>query len=121
MLSLAIPLQAASSGLSNFKKQTEYTGFSDVPETAWYAESVKTVCEYGLMNGKTVSTFSPSGNMTIAEAIAIGCRLHDIYSGGSGSFKQSSPWYQVYADFWATFASFPTISVGRDLCSGRVT
>ena len=59
LLSLAIPLQAASSGLSNFKKQTEYTGFSDVPETAWYAESVKTVCEYGLMNGKTVSTFSP--------------------------------------------------------------
>ena len=41
LLSLAIPLQAASSGLSNFKKQTEYTGFSDVPETAWYAESVK--------------------------------------------------------------------------------
>lgn len=48
LLSLAIPLQAASSGLSNFKKQTEYTGFSDVPETAWYAESVKTVCRYGL-------------------------------------------------------------------------
>ena len=114
LLSLAIPLQAASSGLSNFKKQTEYTGFSDVPETAWYAESVKTVCEYGLMNGKTVSTFSPSGNMTIAEAIAIGCRLHDIYSGGSGSFKQSSPWYQVYADFWATFASFPHYFSGKE-------
>lgn len=114
LLSLAIPLQAASSGLSNFKKQTEYTGFSDVPETAWYAESVKTVSEYGLMNGKTVSTFSPSGNMTIAEAIAIGCRLHDIYSGGSGSFKQSSPWYQVYADFWATFASFPHYFSGKE-------
>lgn len=122
-LSMAIPISAASPGLSNFKKQTEYTGFSDVPSSAWYAESVKTVCEYGLMNGKTVSTFSPSGNMTIAEAIAIGCRLHDIYSGGSGTFEQSSPWYQVYADFWPTFATFPHYFSGKDASfwTGNVT
>lgn len=31
LLALAVPVCAASPGLSNFKKQTEYTGFSDVP------------------------------------------------------------------------------------------
>ena len=114
LLALAMPVCAASPGLSNFKKQTEYTGFSDVPSSAWYAESVKTVCEYGLMNGKTASAFSPSGNVTIAEAIAIGCRLHDIYSGGSGIFEQSSPWYKVYAEFWASFAKFSYYFDGKN-------
>lgn len=114
LLALAAPVCAASPGLSNFKKQTEYTGFLDVPETAWYAESVKTVCEYGLMNGKTASAFSPSGNVTIAEAIAIGCRLHDIYSGGSGIFEQSSPWYKVYAEFWSSFAKFSYYFDGKN-------
>ena len=123
LLALAAPVCAASPGLSNFKKQTEYTGFLDVPETAWYAESVKTVCEYGLMNGKTASAFSPSGNVTIAEAIAIGCRLHDIYSGGSGIFEQSSPWYKVYAEFWSSFAKFSYYFDGKNssFWTGNVT
>lgn len=112
---LVVPAMAASHGLSNFKKQTEYTGFSDVPDSAWYADSVKTVCEYGLMNGKAVSTFSPSGNMTIAEAVAIGCRLHDIYVGGSGKFEQSSPWYKVYVDYWLTFDEFHAYFKEKDV------
>ena len=40
LLALAAPVCAASPGLSNFKKQTEYTGFSDVPIFSWYEESV---------------------------------------------------------------------------------
>lgn len=52
LFALGIPALAKEAGLSNFKKQVEYTGFSDVPGSAWYADSVKTVCEYGLMNGK---------------------------------------------------------------------
>ena len=51
LLALAMPVYAASPGLSNFKKQAEYTGFSDIPIFSWYEESVKTVCEYGLMAG----------------------------------------------------------------------
>lgn len=96
------------------QKQVEYTGFSDVPGSAWYADSVKTVCEYGLMNGKADAKFSPSGNMTIAEAVAIGCRLHDIYVGGSGKFEPSSPWYKAYVDYWLAFAEFPYYFRGKD-------
>ena len=114
LFALGIPALAKEAGLSNFKKQVEYTGFSDVPGSAWYADSVKTVCEYGLMNGKADAKFSPSGNMTIAEAVAIGCRLHDIYVGGSGKFEPSSPWYKAYVDYWLAFAEFPYYFRGKD-------
>lgn len=104
LLSFVIPIQAASPGLSNFKKQSEYTGFADVPETAWYAESVKTVCEYGLMNGKSTSLFDPTGNISTAEALALACRLHSIYSADRIELEQSSPWYQSYIDYWHDFS-----------------
>ena len=101
LLSFVIPIQAASPGLSNFKKQTEYAGFSDVPASAWYAESVKTVCEYGLMNGTGEGKFKPNGYVTMAESVALMSRLYDIYRGGSGIFEPSSPWFIAYDNYAA--------------------
>lgn len=101
LFSMAVPASAASGSLSNFKKQVEYSGFSDVPSNAWYAEGVKTVCEYGIMNGKSDTIFEPSGTVTLVEALTIACRLHNIYHGKSGKFEASSPWYQVYVDYAA--------------------
>ena len=105
LVSLSVPVLSADAGLENFKEQAVYAGFSDVSGSAWYSGSVKTVCEYGLMKGKSAGQFSPSGNITAAETLAIACRLHDIYNGGSGEFEQSAPWYQVYIDTWRTFAA----------------
>lgn len=105
ILSMAAPVSAAGAGLSNFKPQTEYNGFSDIAENAWYAENVKTVSEYGLMKGTTSDLFSPSGSLTVAETVTIGSRLYDIYTGGSGDIAQSAagvPWYQPYVDYWNT-------------------
>lgn len=105
LVSLSVPVLSADAGLENFKEQTVYAGFSDVSGSAWYAGSVKTVCEYGLMKGKGADQFSPTGNITAAETLAIACRLHDIYNGGSGEFEQSATWYQVYIDTWRSFAA----------------
>lgn len=102
LVALVIPIQAASPGLSNFKKQTEYTGFSDVPETAWYAASVKTVCEYGLMQGIGEGKFKPNGYVTMAESVALMSRLYDIYQGGDGTFEPSFPWFIAYDNYAAT-------------------
>ena len=104
LLSLVIPMQAASPGLSNFKKQVEYTGFSDVQSSAWYAETVQTVCEYGMMKGKDTDAFSPLGDVSMAEAVALACRLRDIYNSGSGTFSQASPWWQTYVDYWHDYS-----------------
>lgn len=52
LFALEIPVFAGDAGLQNFSPATAYVPFSDVPADAWYAENVKTVCEYGLMQGK---------------------------------------------------------------------
>ena len=98
---LIIPAMAESPGLSNFKKQAEYTGFTDVPDSAWYTDSVKTVCEYGLMNGTGNGKFNPNGYVTMSESVAIMSRLHYIYNGKTEDFEQSSPWFVAYDDYAA--------------------
>ena len=124
LFTAAAPVLAADAGLQNFVVQSVYPGFSDISSSDWYAESVQTVCEYGLMKGKSAGTFSPSGNITVAETLATACRLHDIYDGGNGEFEQADPWYQVYIDTWRSFAddgfysessSFWTSPITREL------
>jgi hypothetical protein len=92
---------AADGSQSNFQKGTTYAAghFTDVPADQWYADSVAEAYEYGLINGTSESTYSPSGDVTVADTLALACRLHDIYYGGTGDFTEGAPWYQVYVDY----------------------
>lgn len=91
----------AASSLSNFKEvKTYHDGlFTDVPSTQWYAKYVKLAYEYGLVNGKTTTTYEPNSYLTIAEAIKLAACLHSIYYTGSANFPSTSPWYQPYVDY----------------------
>lgn len=92
----------AAEGVSNFKQVNTYTDgqFTDVPNGQWYAATVKRAYELGLMKGTgNGTTFSPNGNITIAETLALACRLHSTYYGNGTQFVQGSPWYQVYVDY----------------------
>lgn len=90
-----------STGLGNFVKKNYYaTGqFSDVPNGAWYAETVKYAFELDLVKGTSNTTYTPDGNIKIAEALALAARLHSIYYTGTSSFVQGELWYQVYVDY----------------------
>ena len=101
LFGLAQGALAAEPGLRNFTKTAVYQPgqFGDVAAGAWYASSVASAYELGLVNGKGSGIFHPSGNVTIAETLALACRLHKIYHTGSGEFTQGSPWYRVYADY----------------------
>ena len=94
--------QPTSSGsLSNFTKVNQYTQgqFSDVSASTWCAANVQTAFEYGLMAGKSDSYFDTDGNLTIAQAIVMACRLHNIYYGNNYTFQSGSPWYQDYVNY----------------------
>lgn len=107
LLSLFTPALATNDNsdstgtLSNFTVLKTYPDgkFKDIPADAWYLESVKTSYGMGLFNGKTESTFDPTGNITIAQSIALAARLHSIYYTGKADFQQGSPWYQEYLDY----------------------
>ena len=91
--------------MGNFRKVNSYTlsQYSDVDENAWYGyynqKAILNAFEYGLMRGDSDTTFKPTGNITIAEAITVAARVHCIYMTGEDDFTQGSPWYQVYVDY----------------------
>ena len=92
---------ATSAGLSNFKALNEYSvgKFSDVAESSWYYDNVKTSYELALMMGNSETTFNPTGKITVVEAIALASRIHSIYANGEASFVQGNPWYEVYTSY----------------------
>ena len=91
---------AAAGSLSNFTQVNTYDGqFTDVPASQWYADEVQLVYEYGLINGKTATTFEPDSYLTIAEAIKLAAVLHSIYYNGTAAFENGDPWYSTYVDY----------------------
>lgn len=84
-----------------FQKINTYTSerFTDVPASSWYAEYVKIAYEYGIMDGVSSTSFEPDGNLTVASAIAIACRLHGLYYENDTNFSSGNPWYQPFVDY----------------------
>ena len=99
-LSTAAPALAA--GLDNFSKVNTYTAgqFSDVPAGSWFAPNVQAAYELDLMTGSSETTFNPNGNLTVAEALVLACRLHSTYVGDGETFAaDGGTWYQPYVDY----------------------
>lgn len=86
--------------INGFALTQSYTKgqFTDIGEE-WYADSVRTVYEVGLMKGDSINTFNPNGKLTNAEAVAVAARIHSIYNYGKDNFNTTSPWYQSYIDY----------------------
>ena len=91
----------AKIGLNNFTKKNVCSGgmFRDVANSAWYEKNVAAAYEYGLMNGKGGGTFDPLGEITIAEVIAIACRLHDTYHARNVDYPTGGKWYDGYVQY----------------------
>lgn len=70
-------------------------GFTDVPETAWYASYVAKAVEYGLFSGMSETEFAPEGTMTRAMLVAVIFR-----QAGSPEGAATSPFTDVVANEW---------------------
>ena len=68
------------------------TDFSDVHPSDWYSDAVNYVCEAGLMNGTSNTTFSPNGTTSRGMIVTILYRL-----AGSPDMPESN-WGYPYAD-----------------------
>ena len=91
----------AAEHMSNFQKTASYTGqFKDVWSGAWYADSAKICYEYGLMQG-TYGKFNPRGTVSVAEALTLSCRIHEVYNNGKSAVKSGSGanWYRPYVEY----------------------
>ncbi len=93
-------VSAVKNSTDNFKKTRNYENqFADVKNSEWYASSVSQAYEYGLVSGNSETSYNPTGNVSVAETIALACRLNNIYSGNNTNFESTDLWYQPYVDY----------------------
>ena len=95
----AVPVCAK--GIENFRLKTTYVPgqFADVPDNEWYSSNIQSVYEHGIMNGVSNKRFDVQGNVTVGQAIAIGCRIHQIYHETDDDLVSGDPWYMPYVDY----------------------
>ena len=86
--------------MSNYNSQNADMPFTDVPESEWYYNDVMLAYKFGLINGKTQTTFAPSDNLTYAEAVKLASCMHQLYTTDAVTLSNSFPvWYQSYVDY----------------------
>ena len=73
--------------------------FEDVSMFSWYYSDVKNAHEQGLVDGVTPTRFSPTGTLTIAQAIKLAAALHQKAQTGAVTLKNGSPWYRSYLEY----------------------
>ncbi|MBQ8759745.1 MAG: S-layer homology domain-containing protein, partial [Clostridia bacterium] len=93
-LGLTLGASAEFNKINTYKNGT----FTDVADPAWYSESVKNAYEFGIMQGDSASTFSPEGNLTVAEGITIAARIHETMNGTEIK-EADGEWYKMYVDY----------------------
>jgi len=82
-------------------KARSYDGkFADV-KGSWCESYVETVCEAGLMEGRTADRFDPNGTLTEAQRLVIGARLHALFYGKTvESAAPGEPWWMPAARYY---------------------
>ena len=87
-------------GKANFIKVNKYTKqFTDVAADAWFEESLGRMFEYGITAGTSATTFSPYDNLSLAQIITLGARVHATYNGCADTAFVNNPgsyWYSPY-------------------------
>lgn len=95
ILILALALLMLTQGaLAAFAPVKDPTEFSDVPSSHWGHYYINSMYQCGLMLGTGDGQFSPSGTVSVAQAITVAVRVWDIYRDGDGVIAQSGGnWY----------------------------
>ena len=120
-----LPLQIIAANtygeVENFTKVNTFTDdvFTDVNESDWFYDNVRSVYEYNLMLGKGDHIFDPESGVTLAETITIAARLHAMYYIGADVFTASEPWYQTYVDYAASVGIIEDVSDDLSVSAAR--
>lgn len=72
MLMTVLPMTASAAGTQKF---------SDVPDTAWYAEAINAMADTGLLKGDGTGKFNPDSPITYGEFATLLCRIYGLPVG----------------------------------------
>ena len=74
--------------------------FSDVTPDKWYFKHISKAVSYGILNGVGNNLFDPEGKLTVAQALTVSARLHNLINGVDFDFDSAqtdeAEWYTGY-------------------------
>lgn len=74
--------------------------FSDVPDNAWCADYVNLCASWGIIDGKTATTYCPDDQLTRGEFIKLLCMIGELAPRSMDtSVHWSQPYWQVVNDY----------------------
>lgn len=78
-----------------------WEGYNDVVSDQWFYANVRSATRLGLMQGAEKGRFYPGNQLTVAEMLALACRVHLRYHTGESDLPStgSGPWYEKYVDY----------------------
>ena len=83
--------------------EKEALPFTDVPQTAWYYESVQSAWAAGLIDGVTATKFKPDDTLTVAQAIKLAAALYQMEHEGEVTLRNGGAnWYDSYVNYAVT-------------------
>lgn len=93
------PAETAAEGFSRVYAYADQ--FRDVSDGDWFYQHVTEAYEYGLVAGRSETSYDPDGAITIAECLVLACQLHSVYTGTEidRELQEGEAWYQPYADY----------------------
>ena len=119
---------AADPAAEGFSRVYAYNGqFEDVDNADWFYSHVAEAYEYGLVSGRSETSYDPDGNITVAECLVIACRLYSKYTGTPIDLEtqEGAPWYQPYVDYavensiiWSGFPYALNTAATRSIFAG---
>lgn len=92
ILTLAL-LMLTQSSLAVFLPTKDPMEFSDVPSSHWANYYISTIYRCGLMSGTGSDTFSPSGTVSVAQAVTVAVRIWEGYREESVVTSNGKNWY----------------------------
>lgn len=103
MLLCSLPVSAAEGDDWLVPKVQEAPAFTDMTGV-WCEDAVQTVCQAGLMQGRSDGSFNPSGELKGAHIVTICARLYDLLTGGDGVLPEPAEGQEWYAPAYESLA-----------------
>ena len=100
---LTVGSAAAITPEEAFPSKNTYPGYSDVADSAWYADAAQVCYEVGLITG-TNAGFAPDKILTVGEVAAIAARMNEAITGEAIPMAtpkpgETLPWYFSYVTY----------------------
>lgn len=76
--------------------------FKDVSSSAWFYSELRTAVKLGIIDGMEKTEFDPSGEVTVAQAITMAARMHQLQAEDEITLKNHWfpwKWYKSYVKY----------------------